>query len=181
MSDRIAVMNAGQVEQLSPAKEIYDRPRTAFVASFVGDNNIFAAEREPGGLRLPDFGISRPAPGSPEQNGPLMLAVRPEHMRLRPAPAGGGALLGTVTDEVYLGSNIQYTVQIGGRSILATMPCRPGGADAHFAAGDKVEVDWDVAAAVLVPADRPVSNQNPASDRRTRRWCVRSSSPEFWL
>ena len=160
MSDRIAVMNGGKVEQLSSAKEIYDRPRTAFVASFVGDNNMFSAERVSGGLRLPELGIIRQAPEAASANGALMLAVRPEHIRLQPALVGSSALRGIVRDEVYLGSNVQYTVQAGGRSILATMPCRPGGADAPFATGDEVDIDWDAGASVLVPADRSA----PTSD-----------------
>jgi ABC-type Fe3+/spermidine/putrescine transport system ATPase subunit len=162
MSDRIAVMNGGRVEQLSSAKEIYDRPQTAFVAGFVGDNNIFSAERDGPGLRLPELGITRPNEGNAAGAGPLMIAVRPEHIRLRPASGGNGALRGTVTDEVYLGSNVQYTVKAGGRSIIATMSCRPGEPGTLFATGAEVELDWDSAAAVLVPADGlPPPDQTP--------------------
>ena len=153
MSDRIAVMNAGQVEQLSSAKEVYDRPRTAFVASFVGDNNLFRAERDGDGVRLPELGVTRPAPAAPSAGGAVVLAVRPEHVRLQRAGGASGALRGTVTDETYLGSSVQYTVQAGGRAILAAMPCGTGAA---FASGDDVEVEWDAADAVLVPDSAPV-------------------------
>ena len=160
MSDRIAVMNRGRVEQLASAKEIYDLPRTAFVASFVGDNNMFQAEREVGGVRLPELGVVRQAGGIAVPSGPVMLAIRPERIRLRPASAETTDVRGTVTDEVFLGSNVQYTVRVGGRSILANMAFRPGGTDALFSPGDEVEVEWDPAASVLVPAESPDSTDN---------------------
>ena len=161
MSDRIAVMNGGRVEQLASAKEIYDRPRTAFVAGFVGDNNIFVAEREGAALRLPELGITLAHDGEAAEANPLVLAVRPEHVRLRPVNGPDGAIRGTVTDEVYLGSTVQFTVRAGGRSILATLPCRPGEAGALFPPGTEVELDWNAAASVLVPTSAPPDHDPP--------------------
>jgi ABC-type Fe3+/spermidine/putrescine transport system ATPase subunit len=155
MSDRIAVMNSGQVEQLASAKEIYDRPRTAFVAGFVGDNNIFPVERDGPGVRLPEYGLRRPVHGQAPAGGALLLTVRPEHIRLAHASESESLLRGVVTDETYLGSNVQYTVRAGERSLLATMPCRPGEGGTPFPIGSSVVLDWDPAAAVLVPVDTP--------------------------
>jgi ABC-type Fe3+/spermidine/putrescine transport system ATPase subunit len=153
MSDRIAVMNGGRVEQLASAKEIYDRPQTAFVAGFVGDNNIFPAEIDGKDVRLLEFDLRRPMPARvPAATGPFLLAVRPEHVRLGPARGLEGALRGFVADETYLGPNVQYTVRAGDRSLLATMPCRPSDGGTLFPIGAQVELDWDPAAAILVPA-----------------------------
>lgn len=158
MSDRIAVMNAGQVEQLSSAREIYERPRTAFVARFVGDNNCFAAESEPGGIRLPELGLSVPAQAMPALRGGAVLSVRPEHIRLTPLVTGSeGRMPGTILSEIYLGTNVQYTIEIGQTRILASVPCRPGEGTV-FRPGDPVGIDWDPAAAALLPAEAPTSN-----------------------
>ncbi len=93
MSDWIAVMNEGRVEQAGPPAEIYYRPRTAFVAEFVGTVNLVPADLlgRPGGL----------------------LCVRPESIRLeRGAPAG---LEGTVKRSAFLGEVRRYWVEAAGR------------------------------------------------------------------
>ncbi len=165
MSDRIAVMNGGRVEQLSGAKELYDQPRTEFVARFVGDNNIFAAEIDrrdgPGGVvRLPELDLSRSLSRLPVETGALALAVRPEHVRLTPAGEAGDGPRGIVTGEVYLGAQVQYTIQVAGRSILSTQACRPG-RDPAFRPGDAVGIDWDDTAAVVLPAEPVGSDPAP--------------------
>src|SRR5947199_5550179 len=81
MSDRIAVMNAGRIEQIGPPSEIYNRPRTRFVADFIGEINLFAGEWRDGafisnGRRLPAPGMGR---------GKATIAIRPERIRLTDA------------------------------------------------------------------------------------------------
>ncbi len=152
MSDRIAVMNHGRVEQLGMAKEIYDAPRTGFVARFVGDTNFLAAElagRDAGGctVRLPELGLTRHVPAAAPA-GRLALTVRPEDVVLMPADQPG-ALQGVVSGQAYLGAAMRYLVAVGEMTVMATVPCGVGQAP-PFAPGDRVSVDWPDDRAVIV-------------------------------
>ncbi|UOM32989.1 ABC transporter ATP-binding protein [Acuticoccus sp. I52.16.1] len=107
MSDRIAVMSRGRIRQIGTPSEIYDQPQSHFVSTFVGDANLFLADRLPGDGVTLDVGGTRtdlatyqdelPAPG------PVTLFVRPEQCRL--APSGDpGTIPATVALSVYQGS-----------------------------------------------------------------------------
>ncbi len=102
MSDRIAIFNQGNVEQIGSPAELYERPQTHFVASFVGTSNIIGGE-----LARQLVGEVRP------------FSVRPEKIRMverdAPVPAGMIALDGQVHDVVYLGMHTRFTVQTAGR------------------------------------------------------------------
>jgi len=120
MSDRIAVMNAGRVLQLGAPAEIYERPRTRFVADFIGDTNVLdgtlrAASGGIGAVDVPGVGPLRVRlpDGDGVVSGPVTLAVRPE--KLVPvvadaAPSGWNVLEGTVTDSVYRGTHTHHTI-----------------------------------------------------------------------
>ena len=120
MSDRIAVMDNARVAQLGMPAEIYENPRTAFVAKFIGESNFFEGRaRQVDGhweLEWPYGGAARlPAhpgllPGKQTQ-----IAVRPEWMDVwRPGdvPAGENALGGTIQDVIYLGETMHVLVRI---------------------------------------------------------------------
>jgi putative spermidine/putrescine transport system ATP-binding protein len=92
MSDRIAVMNHGKVEQVGAPTEIYERPRTRFVADFIGEINL-----------LEEGGQAR--------------ALRPEKIRL--VPPAAARLSGTIETANFLGGATLYRVQAGGRTWLA--------------------------------------------------------------
>src|SRR5258707_11783204 len=92
MSDRIAVMNAGRVEQIGAPSDIYDRPSTRFVADFIGDTNLFRADviRDGGKYVLQvDRALSIDLAEDPGTTGPLSIALRPEKIVLA-APTGHG-------------------------------------------------------------------------------------------
>src|SRR5436305_1832389 len=84
MSDRVAVMNHGKIEQLAPPVEIYDHPASAFVAEFIGETNFIdvAGER---------------------------IALRPEQLEL--APPGSGGLPGVVVVAMVVGPSVQWVVR----------------------------------------------------------------------
>ena len=115
MSDRIAVMNKGRVEQVGSPTEIYERPRTRFVADFIGEINI-----------LEDKGAAR--------------ALRPEKIRL--VQSDGARLAGTVETANYLGGSTLLRVRVGdGRSLLVRET--HSGERASRAPGDAVGLAWN--------------------------------------
>jgi spermidine/putrescine ABC transporter ATP-binding subunit len=159
MSDRIAVMNEGRIEQLASAKTIYDAPATAFVARFVGDNNFIPAEvaehrANQITLHLPKIGATRSISTTSLNLGngatTFALTVRPEHLRMSRAGTKPDELTGVICDEIYFGSAVRYTINVRDQMFLATMPCLAG-ASAQFTRGDVVAIDWDDATAVIVP------------------------------
>jgi ABC-type Fe3+/spermidine/putrescine transport system ATPase subunit len=124
MSDRIAVMNAGRIEQLGRPDEIYERPRTRFVAEFIGRMNFFSGRVAAGGVELADGGtILLPDARSFANGSEVLVAVRPERTSLsREAPTDSAqlAMRCTVTEVLFLGSTreIHLTYQGGRRGLI---------------------------------------------------------------
>ncbi|MCZ4353482.1 ABC transporter ATP-binding protein [Roseovarius aestuarii] len=118
MSDRIAVMSAGDILQVGPPKEIYNNPARRFVADFIGDINILEADLTsgdtqatlPGGAR-----INAILPNSWAPTGRVNVAIRPEDMALTQPGADNAALHGTVQNIVYFGSghNVHVALDSG--------------------------------------------------------------------
>jgi spermidine/putrescine ABC transporter ATP-binding subunit len=106
MADRIAVMNAGRIEQAGTPAEIYGRPRTRFVADFIGEINLFAGTWRAGAFYSAS-GKALPASG-PGRAGPGTIAVRPERMRF--VPSGAAVFSGTIESANYLGGHVLYRV-----------------------------------------------------------------------
>ena len=115
MSDRIAVMNAGRIEQLGTPEELYERPKTRFVADFLAVKNLFEASavssksgrvvlRTKGGLTF-----EAQDDGGYKSGGTTWVGIRPERIRL--GDAGGQA--GTLDDEIYLGDRTDWRVRVG--------------------------------------------------------------------
>jgi ABC-type Fe3+/spermidine/putrescine transport system ATPase subunit len=141
MADRIAVMNAGRIEQAGTPAEIYGRPRTRFVADFIGEINLFAGAWRDGtfcsasGATLPANGTGRVGPGT--------VAVRPERMRF--VPAGEALFSGTIESANYLGGHVLYRVAADGTKLLVreTGAVRPVDASVGvtWSAGDAVALE----------------------------------------
>ena len=122
MSDRIAVMNKGRYEQLAEPEALYERPKTRFVAGFLGVSNLIPVKADGTAdayavLRLPD-GTAARAPKAllDGKSGPVALGVRPEKIRLkeRAAEIGGqyNRLDGVVRVASYIGVSTQYIVEL---------------------------------------------------------------------
>ena len=143
LGTRVAVMNAGRIEQLDSASNVYERPATEYVARFLGIRNALAltadngwstdAGRLEGNLQVLD-----------RHKGPLRLFVRPQLLQLS---AAGTALLqlghmalqgGRVVDVLYSGSEVDYVVDVGGVSLFVTNPVGPS----PYRAGDTVTVSF---------------------------------------
>ena len=123
MSDRIAVMNQGRVEQFDTPEEVYERPATTFVAGFIGVSNLMPGEvvsANGGGPRVRlDAGVEIEAPTNGLGPGERCHAVvRPEKLRLDPrdasAPDGWPSVEGMVESSVYLGTATQIVVKLAG-------------------------------------------------------------------
>jgi len=129
MADRVAVFSAGRIEQLDTPRELYSRPRTAFVASFVGSANVVSgalAERITG----------RPTP----------FAIRPELIEVGPAedplPEGLLATAGTLEDVLYHGASSRCHVRIDADTVLAVARAESAGAVPLPPAGSRVRLAW---------------------------------------
>ncbi|WP_395111063.1 ABC transporter ATP-binding protein [Actinomadura sp. SCN-SB] len=153
MSDRIAVMNDGRIEQLGTPREIYEHPATRFVAGFIGTSNLLAgevAEVSSGRAVIahgPDDRVLVPLrPGLPVSAGDrLELTVRPEKIgigRDRPAEALCG-VRGTVSEVVYLGTSTNYNVITAAGSDMVVFTQNATSADDVAARGDTVWLSWD--------------------------------------
>jgi spermidine/putrescine transport system ATP-binding protein len=121
MSDRLVVMNNGLIEQLGSPREVYERPRTRFVAGFIGTSNLISGrvDRMDGSTAVLDrpgtesIVVPDAAAVGARAGAPLHLTVRPEKIVItsdEPA-AGRCALRGRVSEVVYLGSSTQYAVR----------------------------------------------------------------------
>ena len=151
MSDRIAVMNAGKVEQIGAPSDIYDRPSTRFVADFIGDTNLFRGEVIRDGANKStlkvDQALSIELAASPDKTGPLSIALRPEKITLA-TPAGHG-LDGVVESANFQGGSVLYRITTaGGRRLLAQQP--NNGSHELFQAGAAVALRWNPSDIVIL-------------------------------
>jgi ABC-type Fe3+/spermidine/putrescine transport system ATPase subunit len=145
MSDRLVVMNAGRIEQLGSPREVYERPRTRFVADFIGEINVFDGRFAEGRFIGAD-GRPLPAPQAPAQAA-AAIAVRPENLRL--VGREDAILWGRIETANYLGGATLYRLAApDGRALLAK-ETNAGGRQAR-APGDEVGLAWDAADAVML-------------------------------
>ena len=120
ISDRVAVMREGIIEQIGTPFEIYNRPATAYVASFIGTLNVLAAravDPAAGILSVDGQEIRAAAPFDAPGGGELRLSLRPEAMALGPGEAGSNHLKGRLEGIRFLGSIVRLTVATGGNSV----------------------------------------------------------------
>ena len=169
MSDRIAIMLEGHIEQLADPETVYERPTSAFVAGFIGRNNFWRGTSTGGGVRANDGTVFVSA--SPEERvasgSPALAAVRPESIGLSDSNPGGqnNQVAGTVASVSHYGDTLQYVVRTTERDIVALLPRQtaprlsPGDAVwCHWAAADVYQFSADQADLVLVePAAEEVS------------------------
>jgi len=148
MADVIAVMNNGRIEQLGTPLELYERPRTRFVAGFLGVSNLLpAAVVAESTVRLDDGTILR-APVPPGA-GRVAVGVRPEKIAL--SGAHDNKLAGVVAESAYVGVATQYIVETpSGRLTVYVQNARPGAQGA--APGDRVTLSWDPNSMFVVDA-----------------------------
>jgi spermidine/putrescine transport system ATP-binding protein len=155
MADTIAVMSEGRIEQAGTAADLYERPRTEFVANFLGISNLIDGrlKEHAGGLSEVEThdGARLRVPSDrlgPHASDAVKVGVRPEKMTIAPAgepPADGANVLrGTVSVASFLGTSIQYLIRVaGGEELTVVSPNRDGAEPDSLGAGREVALSWD--------------------------------------
>jgi ABC-type Fe3+/spermidine/putrescine transport system ATPase subunit len=145
LSDRIAVMQAGQITQVGSPLQIYDRPANAYVADFVGRSNLIEGVAAGGRVELGPA-IAVPAEGT----GPVTVVVRPEHLAVS-AETGRPGWAGILAFVKHAGATTEYEVDVGRDRPLRVVAMREAGAD-RLAVGARVVVELrNPAGCVVLP------------------------------
>ena len=143
MSDRIAIMLDGHIEQLGDPETVYEHPASAFVAAFVGRNNFWHGTATADGVTADDGTVLHAS--KPEEQVPVgagaLAAVRPECLRLHTEEPGTSinSQSGEVASVAHFGDVLQYVVRVGHREVVALVPRAQGG---RLRAGDRVWATW---------------------------------------
>jgi spermidine/putrescine transport system ATP-binding protein len=158
MSDRLAVMNRGQIVQLGTPEEVYNEPADAYVADFLGVSNLMDAEVDPAGgghgpcrLRLGDFMLGALA-GQLDATGAVKLAIRPERVHLHPYEnaAGPNRVPGMVERLVFIGSTTHVYVRLATGSALQAL-VRNDGSTLPYSQGTAVSIQLPADALRVLP------------------------------
>ena len=166
MSDRIAVMQGGSIEQIGTAREIYEAPASAFVATFIGTSNLISGTVAAGGTVAAASGdaatlllatgagpalVASPGRGAP--GAAMLIAIRPERLKLtKPgaAPTDASAWPATVTRLIYLGGRTEIHLRLQDGSPAVSYVVNEGGIP--WVEGDTVAAWFRPADAWLLPA-----------------------------
>jgi spermidine/putrescine transport system ATP-binding protein len=145
MSDRIAVMDGGVVEQCGTPEEVYERPAKPFVAGFIGISNLMEGTVDGGGVRLANgTRCAASVPDGVADGTAVQLSVRPEKIVLDGDGAGLVCLQGTIAERVYVGTATQVIVELegGARIVALEQNTERARADDRWELGDRVTVAW---------------------------------------
>ena len=129
MSDHIAVMNGGHIEQVAPPPVLYEEPATAFVAEFLGVSNLMDAQAigpagQGVGLRLGADIMVEALRGDIAARGAVKVVIRPERVKIEAANASGSNRIAAIVERsVYLGNAVRVIMRLAtGESIVALVP-----------------------------------------------------------
>ena len=147
MSDRIAVMNHGIIEQIDRPQTVYDHPRTKFVADFIGDNNTLQGNFE--GHSLIKTGISIPVAPVTDRTGGAYLFIRPEHVmiHLTKPEAPNFYVPATITHKIFLGNQwkVHCSLESGDKIDVSVNPDSISKLEGYV----NVFLNWDIEKATL--------------------------------
>ncbi|WPR63895.1 ABC transporter ATP-binding protein [Glutamicibacter protophormiae] len=148
MADVVAVMNEGKIEQMGPPRELYELPRTAFVANFLGKSNLMRGEvtgKRAGLLEVDVAGRSvlLPEDRAVQTSGQVVVGVRPEKITIARTSSGAAhnELSGTVIDVSFTGTTTEYLVDVPGIGRIGTFSQNRGQQPASV--GDTVYLYWE--------------------------------------
>jgi spermidine/putrescine transport system ATP-binding protein len=155
MADTIAVMNRGRIEQLGAPRELYERPRTAFVAGFLGVSNLLRGTvAGPSSVRLAEgTEVTVDADALDGRSGEVAVGIRPEKVRLG---EGENRLDGRVAEVAYVGVSTQYVVETTAGSItLYVQNAERGTGD--LVPGSRVTLGWSPDSTFVVDPNEEAS------------------------
>ena len=171
MSDRIAVMDEGLVEQVAGPRELYERPATPFVAGFIGVSNVDppppgSRRRRPGRDDRRRGRANRRALAPAGETGEILMTVRPEKIKFDEVDEPASRVSATVADVVYLGSMTQYIVELPTGERLTVHRLNDEVRRRPIQVGDRVTLYWAAEHSFVI--ERP----EPADSERTepREW-----------
>ncbi len=149
MSDLVVVMRDGRIEQQGAPGALYERPRSEFIADFLGAANLVAGAVEGGFFAIPGGPRIALAQAAASPAGAARLMIRPERVRWPDEEPAEIRLEGQVAGVTYLGQQIRYRIALpGGQTLMAT---RPNRSDlAQYQEGDAVAIGWMSADAILL-------------------------------
>lgn len=159
LSDRVVVMNAGRIEQVGTPAELYDRPANRFVATFIGEANIFEAENagtdEAAGHRCLRLGPYLLRGRAMDGEGRLCM-VRPEKIVIRPtgqAPVVGyNQVRANVRDTVFMGELVRCTLAVHGAGTALIAKLQHRAEEMSVGPGDEVEASWAIEDTIILAA-----------------------------
>lgn len=156
LSDRVAIMNHGRIEQVGPPHEVYNRPTTRFVGQFLGAANFLpaivasAGPEGEGKARIAEVDMPFSFRSAPEPGSHVEIFVRPECVEMD--REGASPLVGSVEEAIFVGEATRYTVRAGDVEISTTGHNR--NETSEFAVGDRVSLSWDPRRAIALPPER---------------------------
>jgi spermidine/putrescine transport system ATP-binding protein len=170
MSDRLAVMNMGRIEQIGTPAQVYEEPATVFVADFLGVSNLMKAQAvgsDSGAcmVRVGDFTLQAGC-GELAARGPVKIVVRPERLVLLPHGQGGeNCLPGMVERTVYVGANVQVMIRLATGATLQAQLANTGAA-ASYSQGTPVAVHLPAEAVRVLAGEGPAAyvEASPSAD-----------------
>jgi spermidine/putrescine transport system ATP-binding protein len=159
LSDRIAVMNQGRIEQIGTPSHIYEQPLTPFVADFIGDTNLFPGKIEGAhpamlwiktekGLKMQ---VKPPELVNAPQSGAVVVSVRPEKIQISSTPPSGSVnwFEGRLQNVMYLGTHVHYRVELlSGDRLIVMQPNAPGSPPGPET---PIYVYWDFGDCLAIP------------------------------
>jgi putrescine transport system ATP-binding protein len=156
VADRIALMDRGRLVQVAPPAEIYERPRSRWVADFVGDINLFQGRLADDRLSVEGTAAGNLRAASKPEADPgavVWLAVRPEKVRITreaPVPEGVNCTAATVVDIGYLGGVSTYKLRIRDGSLVRAAVANVGGAERPIGFDEQVWLSFSPEAATVL-------------------------------
>lgn len=159
MSDRIAVMRAGRIEQLADADTVYGSPASAYVAGFIGRQNFFAGTAS--GALVEADGVTLRGTADLVAGTAVRAAIRPEAVTLAPGEdAGENRIVGRLVGVSHLGESMQFIVESGRHSIVVLTP-RPTAP--RVEPGETVTLSWAPADVAVFPDETAAPAREPSA------------------
>jgi len=169
MSDRLAVMRLGRIEQLGAPEEVYEHPGTEFVAGFIGASNLLAGELASMNgattvrLATGEIIAVEDADLRPDVGSNVRVGVRPEKISIvpeaEPETLGRNKVTGTIRMAAYIGVNYQYKVDGPGGHELTVFVQNQGASGSHPTVGQRVRLEWLPEHTFVVEPSEPLAEE----------------------